>query len=137
MNTLMNKLNTLINYKQFKTSKMEDQIITKQQAPERIVIFQKSLIAMHEFFSSNDFAAECRKNGLGVNYTTTGYCAEFLRGATKQLSRKNWQRKNYISGSDVKIKDFNTELTEDACIEFLKRTGKYKILVKYFEYKEV
>jgi len=130
-------VNTLLNFKQLKTSKMENQIITKQHSHERKVIFQKSLIAMNEFFSSNEFAAECRKNGLGVNYTTTGYCAEFLRGATKQLSRKTWQRKNYISGSDVKIKHFNNELTEDACIEFLKRTGKYKILVKYFEYKEV
>ena len=116
---------------------MENQIITKQQAPERRVIFQKSLIAMNEYFSSNDFAAECRKNGLGVNYTTTGYCAEFLQGAARQLSRKTWQRKNYISGSDLQIKHVNNELTEDVCIEFLKSTGKYKILVKYFEYKEV
>jgi len=100
-------------------------------------MLQKALMARNEVCSSNECAAECRKNGLGVNYTTTGYCAEFLRGATKQLSRKTWQRKNYISGSDVKIKHFNNELTEDACIEFLKRTGKYKILVKYFEYKEV
>lgn len=116
---------------------MENQIKIKQHPNERKVIFRNSLLSMPEFFSSTEFAAEARKNGLSAHYTISGLCGEFLQSVAKRLTNRTWQRKNYISGSDVKIKNFNTELTEDACIEFLKRTGKYKILVKYYEYKEL
>jgi|GWRWMinimDraft_12_1066020.scaffolds.fasta_scaffold04439_4 hypothetical protein len=116
---------------------MKNQIITKQQPHERRVIFQKSLIEMNEFFSSTEFAAKCRENGLSVNYTGSGLCGEFLQTTAKRLTNRTWQRKNYISGEDLKIKQVNAELTEEVCIEFLKRTGKYKILVKYFEFKEI
>jgi hypothetical protein len=116
---------------------MKNQIITKQQPHERRVIFQKSLIEMNEFFSSTEFAAKCRENGLSVNYTGSGLCGEFLQTTAKRLTNRTWQRKNYISCSDVTIKDFNTEFTEEKCIAFLKATGKYKILVKYVEFKEI
>lgn len=116
---------------------MENQIKIKQHPNERKIIFRNSLLSMNEFFSSTEFAAECRKNGLSAHYTCSGLCGEFLQSVAKRLTNRTWQRKNYISGSDMQIKHVNNELTEDQCIDFLKRTGKYKILVKYFEFKEV
>lgn len=116
---------------------MENQIKIKQHPNERKIIFRNSLLSMPEFFSSTEFAAEARKNGLSAHYTCSGLCGEYLQSVAKRLTNRTWQRKNYISGSDVQIKHVNNELTEDVCIEFLKSTGKYKILVKYFEYKEV
>jgi hypothetical protein len=107
---------------------MKNQIIVKQPPRERNIICEKALTEMTDFFTSNDFAAECRKQGLDAQYTLTGYCGEFLQNAARQLTRKTWAKKN---------SNITTTLSEDKCIAFLKATGKYKILVKYVEFKEI
>lgn len=101
-------------------------------------ILQKSLTQMKQVFSSNEFTAKAKRNGLSDAQVRNGAIANFLH----QYARQYGSRRTWIKRTDNAQPNphFGTPITNDLdlrqAIAIIKKHG-YKILMPTTEWKEL
>lgn len=91
-------------------------------------ILNQTLQAMPEMFSSNNFCSLFVHNGGLKQYVSSGICLKFLKSKCDPLGVsekrvRSWKKRTTDSPVQIPL---NYELTEEICIDFLKKRD-YKI----------
>lgn len=86
---------------------------------------------MQDTFTSNEFFKVAQEMGHSIRILDNGKAIGFLLSkGCQRLSKKTWRKPKEFqieSGGDYERAQ-QAPQTEQQCIDFLKRTGKYKIM---------